>query len=345
MQRNNRLLLKRIRDFASILAPYIPMSTSSSTGGLAFRFTPDSSKLVMSTAVAACILVIDLTSEKLRVLRRFDHHRLPHPVVQKRVVTGRKGDANTGVDIPVDLVEESENQPSTPVIVNILRISISPDGQWLASSDDRSRTHVFNLDSIQVLSFLKLHDSLFNCIILQHHCILPSFSKPAQALCFDTAHPNILMMAFPDNSLQVYDVESRQFPAWGKELCNNLPKRFTNTHDPVLGMAFNPAGLSTDVVSRHALFWGSTWICKLPLTSSANASKNKKRRRESMKRLAPPPAPGVDDPPGDFKMITHYRPILFVDYFTAGELVVIERPLVDVLSTLPPAYFEHKYGA
>jgi U3 small nucleolar RNA-associated protein 4 len=64
-----------------------------------------------------------------------------------------------------------------------------------------------------------------------------------------------------------------------------------------------------------------------------------------MRRLALAPAPGVDDQSSDFKMITHYRPILFVDYLTAGELVVVERPLVDVLSTLPPAYFKHKYGA
>jgi U3 small nucleolar RNA-associated protein 4 len=64
-----------------------------------------------------------------------------------------------------------------------------------------------------------------------------------------------------------------------------------------------------------------------------------------MKRSAPPPAPGVDDSTRDFKMITHFRPILFVDFLTAGELVVVERPLVDVLSTLPPAYFRHKYGA
>lgn len=327
MDRSNRLHLKRIRDLTSTLAECIPKSISSSTGGLGFRFTPDSSKLIMSTAATACILVIDLSGDKLRVLRRFDHHRR-RPVLQERVVKGRKGDGDGSVDIadlPVDSVDENKN-PSTPVSVNVLRMSISPDGQWLASSDDHSRTHVFNLDSIQ------------------HHCVLPSFSKPAQALCFDPAHPSILMMAFPDNSLQVYDVESRQFPPWGKQLCSNLPKRFTHAHDPILGIAFDPIGHSTNALSRHALFWGSTWMCKLPLTGSLGASNNKKRRRESMKRPALPPTSGVDDP-GDFKMITHYRPILFVDYLAAGELVVVERPLIDVLSTLPPAYFKHKYGA
>lgn len=46
----------------------------------------------------------------------------------------------------------------------------------------------------------------------------------------------------------------------------------------------------------------------------------------------------------NFKMVTHYRPILYVDFLGPGELVVVERPLVDVLATLPPAYFKPKYG-
>jgi U3 small nucleolar RNA-associated protein 4 len=122
----------------------------------------------MSTAATACILVIDLSGEKLRVLRRFDHHRLPHSVVQERVVKGRIGDGVGDIDIdvdvdvdvdvdmadtPVDSVDKGRRRASTSVMVNVLRISISPDGQWLATSDDFSRTHVFNLDSIQVHPF------------------------------------------------------------------------------------------------------------------------------------------------------------------------------------------------
>jgi U3 small nucleolar RNA-associated protein 4 len=158
MQNSGRLHLKRIRDFASVITEHVPKSSSSSTGSLAFKFTPDSSKLVLSTTTA-CVLVVDLSGEKPRVLRRFDHHRLPQLVIQERVMKGRKGDSDGDVDMtdaPVDLEEEGENQLSAPIIVNILRISISPDGQWLASSDDHSRTHVFNLDSIQVCPFIDI---------------------------------------------------------------------------------------------------------------------------------------------------------------------------------------------
>jgi len=44
-------------------------------------------------------------------------------------------------------------------------------------------------------------------------------------------------------------------------------------------------------------------------------------------------------------MVTHYRPILLADFVGEGELVIVERPLVDVLATLPPAFFKHKYGS
>ncbi|KAG6845653.1 hypothetical protein H0H87_005860 [Tephrocybe sp. NHM501043] len=324
------LAVRRIRDFSSILQPHIPNSTTLSTGGQAFQFTPDSSKLVMSTTFSSYVLVIDLTGEKPRVLRRFDQHRFKDTLFRDRVVKGRKADVDTDVEMMNRTsdsgLSEEEKQSSKPVVTSILRMSISPDGQWLATSDDHARTHIFNLDSIQ------------------HHTVLPSFSKPTQALAFDRRQPDILIMAFPDNTLQIYNVESRQFPAWGKELCSNLPKRFAQAHDPVLGVVFDPAEPvpGSNTAPRHAIFWGSTWICKLSVADSAPRGTTKKRRRESAAPSAPLP---TDDSHGDFKMIMHYRPILGLDFLAGGELVVVERPLVDVLSDLPPAYFKHKYGA
>lgn len=152
LQVKGRLNLHRIRDFASILQAHIPGSTPSSTGGLAFRFTPDSSKLVMSTAMSSSILVIDLIGEKPRVLRRFDHHRSKDSIT--RTVIGRKTDSDVEMEDSTAELEESNDEEKldniSPAIVSILQLSISPDGQWLATSDDHARTHIFNLDSIKV---------------------------------------------------------------------------------------------------------------------------------------------------------------------------------------------------
>ena len=44
-------------------------------------------------------------------------------------------------------------------------------------------------------------------------------------------------------------------------------------------------------------------------------------------------------------MVMRYRDILLVDFLSAGEMVVVEKPLIDVLHTLPPAYFKARYGS
>ncbi|KAJ7042469.1 WD40-repeat-containing domain protein [Mycena alexandri] len=310
---------KRVKEFSSLLSAHLP-AKSTSTGALALHFTPDSSKLVISTAVGSYILIVDLGDEKPRVLRRFDHHRHRSSIPGDRVVTGRAGDAESPAED-----EESENEmPSVPIATSILRLDTSFDGQWLASSDSHARTHVYNLDSIQ------------------HHCVLPSFPQAAQTISFDPSRNNILILVFPDNSIQLFDVEGRQFPSWAKDICN-LPKKLTRAHDHILGVAFDPAIAVTSLkaadaaVPRYALFWGSTWLCKIRLDDSGKSGQ-KKRRREGDK-IDPMSEDNVN-----FKMVTRYRPILHVDFLAPGELVVVERPLVDVLATLPPAYFVHKYG-
>ena len=46
----------------------------------------------------------------------------------------------------------------------------------------------------------------------------------------------------------------------------------------------------------------------------------------------------------NFKLVSRYRPILKVDFLDAGELLVIERPLLDILRELPPTFFKPRYG-
>lgn len=109
----------------------------------------------MTTAISSYVVVVDLSGEKPRVLRTFDHHRMHDSIIRNHVVKGRKSNNDVEMeDVSADPVQESDDDdqhiPSAPEVVSILRISISPDGQWLATSDDRARTHVFNLDSIQV---------------------------------------------------------------------------------------------------------------------------------------------------------------------------------------------------
>ncbi|KAI0963283.1 hypothetical protein AcW1_000403 [Taiwanofungus camphoratus] len=351
-ENNEDLKPRRIRDFSSILQSQLP-GLSASTGASFLSFTPDSKKLVVATAMSSYIIILDLGTEagKPHVLRKFEHHRMRDVMISNRVVRGRKGTEGVEIedvemeDATEDASESSDDQRPNPklLIGAVTRMAVSSDGQWLATTDDRCRTHVFNLDSIQ------------------HHCVLPSFPQSIHALAFDVSQPSTLILGFANNSVQVYDVESRHFPRWAQGLDKSLPRRFAHLHDPILGVTFDPGARagepSTGAPPRSALFWGATWLCRVKLDAHAGWGGFEKKRRRGARRLAPPgvsnPSAPTDvlqegqlqNPQQNFKLVTHYRPILLADFIAPAELVVVERPLVDVLAKLPPAYFKPKYGA
>ena len=130
----------------------------------------------MSTAVPSYVLVIDLTGEKPRVLRRFDHHRIQDSIVHhNRALKKIQGKAkingvvhvNGNLDAEMadveppqedqdisdqekDEDEEEDEKLTKAAMISVDRLAVSADGQWLATSDNQARTHVFNLDSISV---------------------------------------------------------------------------------------------------------------------------------------------------------------------------------------------------
>ena len=298
----------------------------------------------MASAVSAYIIVIEL-GDQPRVLKRFEHHRMQNVVIGERVVKGRQRSQETeDVDMedasePSPVKEDGDSSdeeagPSKPVIATVARMAVSPDGEWLATSDDHRRTHIFNLD------------------LIQYHCVLPSFPQATHALAFDRAAPSTLVLGLANNTIQVYDVAARTFPAWARGLIAALPRRFTHLHDPILGVAFDLPTAEQPARRGSALFWGASWLCRVQLDAGVGyGGFDKKRRWGGQKPSARPPAnlKSAEDAAllqqDNFKLVTHYRPVLFADFIASGELVIVERPLVDVLAKLPPAFFKPKYGA
>ena len=330
---------KRVRDLQSLLREHLP-NTPSSCGASALTFSPDSSKLIIATTTAF-VLVLDLVSDSAsaRVLRRFDQHRHRSPMAEGRVLTGRRNDddheadeSEPEMDVDGESREIADPQPINPepMPATITRMAISPDGQWLATTDDHVRTHIFNLDSVQ------------------HHSSLPSFAQPAHALAFAPSSPSLLILGFANNSLELYDVEARHFPPWSRALCTALPKRFTHLHDAILGVTLAPvAPENVDKGSQDvlALFWGATWLCKVQFAAPVGWGGFEKKRRRQQNGHVDGGAMGDRDAMHNFKLVTQYRQILLAEFLAPGELVVVERPLTDVLLNLPPAYYRPKYGA
>lgn len=140
---------RRVRSLTAVLEAHIstPSSNGScSTGGNYVVFTPDSSKVVLASASTSFILIIDLSTEDPTVLRRFDQHgKLTSLSHGGRLIRGSSRSQVQDVDGSGGggALLQSDGPPS------VVRMAVSPDGQWLATSDELCRTFVFNLDSIQ----------------------------------------------------------------------------------------------------------------------------------------------------------------------------------------------------
>ena len=338
----------RVKGFTGVLQGSIPAAVNSSVGATVLSFTPDSQKLVVCTSESSFIAIYHLPQDDTSLpqpLRIFDHHRLRNVSPDNTPPNAKDatdvGDVDGDVDMDGLSDEDTFVTKQLSAIPTITRAAISQDCQWLVCADELKRVHVYNLDS------------------LQYHCALPTFPHAVQALSFDPSDHGTLVIGLANNTIHVFDVESRTFPEWSIPLCSNLPKRFTHLHDPILGLTFNPTPSKDG--HRKALFWGFTWMCSVKLDSPAGwGGFSKKRRREH--QPTPNGTPqlhtnvrkqsnvSTEDPlgqtqPKNFTVLTHYRPLLLVDFLDCGEIIVVERPLVDVMSAMPPAFFKPKYGS
>lgn len=121
---SGRLAIRKVRSFDKALAKHLA-SHNLAAGAHHVIFTPGCEKLILVT-VESCILVIDMLhweTDTFNVTRQFDQHR----------------------GIGDDAQELPDSEPAT-----VISIAVSPDGQWLATGDDKNRIHVFSLDGLQV---------------------------------------------------------------------------------------------------------------------------------------------------------------------------------------------------
>lgn len=99
--------------------------------------------MVLASASTSIILIIDLSTEEPTVLRRFDQHSKRVPLSGGRFIRGSSRNQDDNGELP-----QSGGTPS------VVRMAVSPDGQWLVTSDELCRIFVFNLDSIQACMVL-----------------------------------------------------------------------------------------------------------------------------------------------------------------------------------------------
>jgi U3 small nucleolar RNA-associated protein 4 len=132
---------RRVRAFSDVIKSHFgPKATF---GATALSFNIDGTKLILGLSQGGLVVVVEVNSAgDPKVLRVFDHHhQLNARTRLKRGVKSRRDIMDIDSSI-----SPAETGPGAMVV----HLATSYDGQWLASTDLRGCTHVFNLDSIQV---------------------------------------------------------------------------------------------------------------------------------------------------------------------------------------------------
>jgi len=132
---------RRVRAFRDAIKSHFGPETT--FGATALSFSADGTKLIIGLSQTGLVAIVELHSATdTRILRVFDHHRQLDARTRLKQGTKSRGDA---LDIDSTI---SSTETGTDAV--IMHLATSYDGQWLASTDLRGCTHVFNLDSIQV---------------------------------------------------------------------------------------------------------------------------------------------------------------------------------------------------
>lgn len=315
------------------------------------HFTNDSSKLILGTIPGSHVAVLQLPESKhseVSVLRVFSQHRSRN--TYSRALAGRNGTAEEeGED--ADTSSDSDENDSDEIVPSLACMTTSNDGQWLITGDMTGRLHVFNLDS------------------LQYHAALPSVELPPVDMAFSPSNASIVVVALPNNTIQIFDVDQRTIPIWAQDISRNTFSTFTNLREPILGVTFDPV----PEAGRHAdtlVIYGSTFIGTMKLSPSeqveAPAMTIEKRKRDGesatltngteVKPLEDNEESSGEETDGEtnntsinkgrstLEVTYKYQPILFLDFTTQGDMVVVEKPYFSMLSQMAPAFSAKKYG-
>ncbi|KAF9201809.1 U3 small nucleolar RNA-associated protein [Haplosporangium sp. Z 27] len=324
------------------------------TGAHYLTFTPDSTRLVVASTDSH-VVIVDIAqweSGKFDILRKFGQHR----------GTGAKD--NESMDVDEEELIGGEGQVET-----IVFMAVSADGQWLATGDLKNRIFVFNLDTLQHHATLPVFDAPLTA--LHFHPYSPTLVIPTASNVFYLFNVETRRLTdwsrefssdknFPTKFLGLKDkIQGIAFnPArkntllvWGANyLCHVDLERGVGDRNAVLNVAKRKRvdraqdELRKQQRERRMKKYADLGIVPMPELESGKAVvvlEGKKSRK-----VLAAATNGLDEEKEEdnFQLLHKFKPLMFVDFIGDNSLVVVELPVIKIMSSLPPSYYRPSYG-
>ncbi|KAL1525524.1 hypothetical protein AB1Y20_020380 [Prymnesium parvum] len=225
-------------------------------------------------------------------------------------------------------------------VAAIVRIAVSHDAQWLASSDTQGKVALYSIDT------------------MSYRTSLPALSAPPTALAF-MPRSELLVVATASKQLVVFDAAKGELAEW--TLRNSAPiAEISASAEVPLRLSFNPAHPETVVLSAQS------WLCSVRLSleeaaadapdaslakDAAKPPRGKKRLRGREKRKAKLAEAAGLEMNGKTspvlhgnRLVSNYGPMLHFDFMAPDTALVVEQPWLRVMQKFPPALFRQRFG-
>ncbi|XP_058501972.1 U3 small nucleolar RNA-associated protein 4 homolog [Solea solea] len=196
-------------------------------------------------------------------------------------------------------------------------LCVSEDGKWLATANTDCEVHVYNLDKMKL------------------HCTVPVYSSCPTAIGL---HPvtNNLVMVHADQQVFEFSVQHHSYTDWSRTLQRRgLHSLWTERDTPVTHVIFDPRHPSHIIL--HDAFMFCIIDQSLPLPEAKTMFYNQMMLRslpESERRSHS----------HAFKICKNFQHLLCVSLMEDHSLVVVERPLLDIMSQLPAPVRQKKFA-
>ncbi|RVE72156.1 hypothetical protein OJAV_G00059200 [Oryzias javanicus] len=196
-------------------------------------------------------------------------------------------------------------------------LSASENGKWLAAANTDGQIHVFNLQKLKL------------------HCTLPVYSSCPTAIAIHptTAH---LLSAHADQQIFEFSLKLKEYTAWSRNLQREgLHPLWLQKDTPITHITFNASKPAQ--IFLHDTFMFCIIDQSLPLPQARKKLYNQMdlKTRSPQERMQESHA---------FKICKMFQYLLSVDLLDNGSLVVVERPLADIVSQLPPPVRQKKFA-
>ncbi|KAM6936869.1 U3 small nucleolar RNA-associated protein 4 homolog [Xenentodon cancila] len=196
-------------------------------------------------------------------------------------------------------------------------LSASEDGKWLATANTDCEIHVFNLHKQKL------------------HCTLPVYNSCPTAIAINLTSSQ-LVSVHADQQIYEYSLKQKEYTEWSRKLQKQgLHSQWLQRDTPITHVTFNPKNPSHIIL--HDMFMFCIIDQSLPLPEAKMTLYN----QATLRRL---PLPERIKHSHAFKICKNFQHLLCVTLLEDLSLVMVERPLLDVMSQLPAPIRQKKFA-